>query len=244
MKERGEIKMRGEIINEAKKFLTEYLEGKICDYEIKHPWRRDSHFIMLHSLRVHSYTLKIIKNEFYEISEEDKLIIEIAAILHDIGKVEIKKGHAKRSSEIVSRWLNNNVHIVNKVKNVKKLLEIIEVHSAKDTKENDVCCAILKDADTLDEIGILSIFMSANQVDIHSPFFFNELLERLKSFEVGYCEGKMLKLNTAYGRKLLKDKMKFIEMFNSQLALELEGTSEVYELDEDDSCEILKSYSN
>lgn len=35
----------------------------------------------------------------------------------------------------------------------------------------------------------------------------------------------MLKLNTNYGRKLLEDKRSFIEMFNSQLALELEGTS-------------------
>jgi uncharacterized protein len=220
--------MRAEIIHEAKNFLTEYLEGKTCNYEIIHPWRKDSEFILLHSLRVHSYALKIIENEFYEIAEEDKLIIEIAAILHDIGKVEAKKDHAKRSSEIVSGWLNSNIYIDSKVINVKKLLGIIETHSDKDAKDEDICSCILKDADTLDEIGALSIFMSANQVDRNSPFFFNELLERLESFEINFCNRKMLKLKTNYGKKLLNDKRAFIERFNSQLDLEIEGTSEIF----------------
>ena len=222
--------MGAEIINEAKKYLIEYLEGKTCDYEVTHPWRKDSQFTILHSLRVHSYALKIIKNEFCGIAEEDKLIIEMAAMLHDIGKIEVREGHAKHSSEIVGRWLNSNVNISSRVKNVEKLLRIIEIHSDKDSKEDDICSSILKDADTLDEIGALSIFMSSNQVDRHSPFFFNELLERTKNFEINYCNRQMLKLNTAYGRKILKDKIEFIEMFNSQLALELEGTSEIYEL--------------
>lgn len=221
--------MRDEIIKEARKYLTEYLQGKTCDYEIKHPWRKNSQFIILHSLRVHSYVLKIIENEFSQIGEEDKLIIEMAAVLHDIGKIEAKQGHGKRSAEIVSSWLNSNAHITRNVKNTEKLLKIIETHSDKDAKDGDICSSILKDADTLDEIGALSIFMSANQVDKHSPFFFNELLERLESFEIDYCNRQMLKLNTNYGKKLLEDKMEFIEMFNSQLALELEGTSEVYE---------------
>jgi hypothetical protein len=68
----GSRKMRVEIINATKEFLTEYLQGKTCNYEIKHPWRKDSEFILLHSLRGHSYALKIIENEFYEIAEEDK----------------------------------------------------------------------------------------------------------------------------------------------------------------------------
>jgi uncharacterized protein len=222
--------MRIEIINEAKRFLTEYLQGKTCDYEITHPWRKDVQFIILHSLRVHSYTLKIMGNEFCGITEEDRMIIEMSAILHDIGKAEVREGHAKYSSEIVGRWLNSNVHIVSKVKNVEKLLRIIETHSDKDSKEDDICSSILKDADTLDEIGALSIFMASNQIDRHSPFFFNELLERTKNFEINYCNRQMLKLNTTYGRKLLEGKRSFIEMFNSQLALELEGTSEIYEL--------------
>jgi len=222
--------MNAEIINEAKKYLIEYLEGKTCDYEITHPWRKDSQFIILHSLRVHSYALKIIENEFCGMSEEDKLIIEMAAILHDIGKPEVSEGHAKRSTEIVGRWVSSNVHIASKIKNVEKLHRIIEIHSDKDSKEDDICSSILKDADTLDEIGALSIFMSSNQVDKHSPFFFNKLLDRLESFEISYCNRQMLKLNTNYGRKLLEDKRSFIEMFNSQLALELEGTSEIYEL--------------
>lgn len=216
------------MIEEAKKFLATYLEGKICDYEITHPWRKDSKFIILHSLRVHSYATKIIENEFCSISDDDRNIIEIAAILHDIGKIESSEEHAKCSGGIVRQWLYNNVNIAKTIKDTDKLIKVIETHSDKESKEEDLCSKIIKDADILDEIGALSIFMAANRVDKHSPFFFNDLLERLSTFEMEFCERKMHQLNTTYGKKLLKDKMDFIEKFSEQLSSELDGTHDSY----------------
>ena len=217
-----------EHIEEAKEFLLSYLKGRVCEYEIIHPWRRDSNFIVLHSLRVYGYAMKISETMKDELTEEELFIIQIAAILHDIGKIEEPKKHGKRSAEIVSEWLNNNIEIKRNIKNEDRFLSIIENHSNKDGEENDICAAILKDADTLDEIGALSIFMASSWIDRHSPFFFNDLLHRIEAYEFNYCDKQMKRLNTSYGKKLLEDKVQFIKGFSNQLSLEIEGTEELY----------------
>lgn len=216
------------IIEEAKKYLIKNLQGKKCGYEVLHPWRTDSKFIILHSLRVHAYSIKIIENEFFDISYDDRIIIEMAAILHDIGKIESLEEHAMYSAKIVRQWMDNNADIAKAINDVDRLIKVIETHSDKDNRDDDLCCKIIKDADTLDEIGALSIFMTSNRVDRQSPFFFNDLLERLSTNEIEFCKRKMNQLNTDYGKKLLKDKMEFIEKFNEELSLELDGTHDIY----------------
>jgi len=226
----GEFKMIINIMEEAKNFLLSYLEGKECEYETTHPWRRDSKFIILHCLRVQACALEITKNQEELVSEEEKKLIELAAILHDIGKADNCEEHAVCSAGIVKAWLSENIHLANEIKDANRLVRIIEDHSNKDGYEKDICSAILKDADLLDEIGALSIFMASSWVDRQSPLFFNNLLERLETFEISYCEKQLKKLNTDYGRKVLKDKMDFIKRFNEQLALEIKGTEEAYDL--------------
>lgn len=222
--------MRLNIIDEAKKFLYSYLEGKECNYEILHPWRKDAKFIALHSLRVQAYANKIINNQSVPLKEEEKLIIQLAAVLHDIGKIKAKKGHAKISAEIVQLWIEENPRIASAITDKERLIRIIENHSDKETKDEDICSGILKDADLLDEIGVLSIYMSSNRLDNRSPFFFNSLLERVGQQEIEYCNQEFLRLNTVFGKKLMEDKIEFIKTFIDQLSLEIEGTEELYEL--------------
>jgi HD superfamily phosphodiesterase len=220
--------MEFSIVEEAKNYLMTYLNGKTCEYETLHPWRNNSKYIILHSLRVHAYVVKIIENEFCSISDDDRTIIEVAAMLHDIGKIEILEGHARNSAKIVRQWLDNNADIAKRIKNTDRLIKVIETHSDKEGVEEDLCSKIIKDADILDEIGALSIFMASNRVDRQSPFFFNDLLERLSTFEIEFCNKKMYQLNTEYGKKLLMDKMEFINKFNEELAFELDGTNDIY----------------
>lgn len=75
-----------------------------------------------------------------------------------------------------------------------------------------------------------SLFMASSWVDRQSPFFYNHLLERIETYEIGYCERHLKKVHTAYGRKILNDKLEFIKKFNAQLALEIRGTEEAYDL--------------
>ena len=100
------------IVEEARKFLISYISDKSCSYETIHTWRKDSTFIILHSLRVYSYAMKIIETEKSKLTSSDILLIQVSAILHDIGKCNGKEDHAIKSAEIVDNWLNENPQIV------------------------------------------------------------------------------------------------------------------------------------
>jgi uncharacterized protein len=220
--------MTKDILEESKEFLKTYTDGKVNEYETVHPWRKDSEHVLMHSLRVHSLALKILENERSRLSEDDAVLIQVAAILHDIGKYERKENHAEKSAEIVSEWLSKNPHLTEQIHSVDKLIAIIEDHSNKKVPEEDLSYAILKDADILDEIGVLSIFMASNWIDRSNPFFFNELHGRLKTFELSYCDKQMKRLNTDSAKGILQEKIDFINAFIQQLGSELNGTEELY----------------
>lgn len=219
-----------DIIEASKQFLSSYLQGKSCEYEINHPWRKDSTSVILHSLRVLSYVTDILQDEKVNLSTTDILIIQVSAILHDIGKCDVIENHANQSVKIIDKWLKENPNISSRIHDTEKLLRIIGIHSDKDKPENDLCSAILKDADILDEIGVLSIFMASNRIYRYSPFFFNELCDRLQVYEINYCDNQMSKLHTLRAKKILQDKIEFIKSFIKQLNSELEGTEELYRI--------------
>lgn len=217
--------MNLDVIRESKKFFVSYLKGKECGYETHYPWRKRWEFIVYHSLRVESYAIKILNGENHNLSDEEIELIRLSAILHDIGRINERDQHARISREIVEAWLKNNQRISSQIHNVDKLLYMIETHSDKDSKEEDFSIKVLRDADILDEIGVLSIFMASKRVDQSSPFFFNKLLERVKGFEINFCNQKMSMLNTITAKEVLRKKMDFINLFSDQLEDELEANN-------------------
>lgn len=62
------------------------------------------------------------------------------------------------------------------------------------------------------------------------PFFFNQLLERVRNFEIDFCNRKMLKLKTSTAKKILKKKKDFIVLFTNQLEDELDGGEAILDL--------------
>ncbi|QIB26466.1 HD domain-containing protein [Caloranaerobacter azorensis] len=222
--------MESYVLSEARKFLITYLKGKKYTNETNYPWRKDWEFVVYHSFRVESYVMKILKGEKQKISSEEVELLRIAAILHDIGRFDDRQQHAKVGAEIVKGWLDENYKISSQIKDVEKLLYMIETHSDKEKYEDDFCCKVLKDADILDEIGVLSIFMAANRVDNNSPFFFDQLLDRVRKFEIDFCDRKMLKLKTSTAKEILKKKKDFIISFTNQLEDELDGGEDILDL--------------
>lgn len=222
--------MINNLVDEARRFLLSYLENKSIDYEVFHPWRRDSKFVILHSFRVEAYALNIMDNEKGKLSEDEKTIVQVAAILHDIGRIDQRENHAEIGKNIVEEWLRENPLILPQEEYRQSLLKLIQLHSDKEKKDTDFACWVLQDADILDEIGVLSIFMASNWVDENSSLFFNELLDRIETYEVSFCEKQMLKLKTDSAKKILEEKAEFIKLFNKQLDKELEGTHEYYNL--------------
>jgi HD superfamily phosphodiesterase len=216
--------MKLDLVNLAKEFLIEHLKGKTVDYEIIHPWRKDASSVIMHSLRVHSIVVKIAESEKEKLSQQERILLEVASILHDIGKVAVRVGHAEKSGEIVEQWLRDNDDISVELGDVDRLISVIKNHSNKEEKDDDLCSTILKDADILDEIGALSIFMASNRIDRQSPYFFNELLHRIEKYEVDFCHKQMELLHTELSKTLLREKLSFIEAFIVQLKSELSGT--------------------
>lgn len=62
------------------------------------------------------------------------------------------------------------------------------------------------------------------------PFFFNQLLERVRNFEIDFCNRKMLKLKTSTAKEILKKKKDFIVLFTNQLEDELDGGEAILDL--------------
>ena len=219
-----------DILHEARNFLVASLRGKQLQRETVHPWRKEWEYTVCHSLRVENYVVEILKRGQYHFTETEKTLLRLAAILHDIGRLERKEDHAKFGAEIAGRWLSTNSQNKLSKEQTEKVVQLIAGHSEKGQVESDISHAVLKDADTLDEIGAISIFMSSNWIDRQSPYFLHNLLQRLQEFEIPFCEEKMAILNTQAAREILMEKEAFIAAFINQLSNELASDSQIERL--------------
>lgn len=212
------------ILKEGKKFLVNYLKGRTINYEVKHPWRKNWEFVVLHSLRVEGYVKKILAGETKALTQEDVLTTRLAAILHDIGRIHEREGHAVIGRDIVHSWLKENPIIYNQVKDPDRLLYLIERHSNKEDGDADYCLNILRDADVLDEIGVMSVFMASSWIDRSNPYFFNHLSDRVDKYEISFCDKGFKLLKTETAKRILREKREFLETLDKQLKDELYGT--------------------
>jgi HD superfamily phosphodiesterase len=215
------------VLDDARTFLVNSLKGKHSRIETMHPWRKDWEFGVLHSLRVESYALKILAREDHSLSDHEIILLRLVAILHDIAGFDQRENHAELGAEIVKAWLHDHPSHDLKRVDIETVLEMIADHSNKGIREENYSKAVLKDADTLDEIGAMSIFMTSNWVDPGSPFFFYELRQRLIDFEIPYCDKKLSILNTAGAKDILREKKVFMENFIAQLTDELEADAHI-----------------
>ena len=212
------------ILYEAKKFLVTYLKDKHIDYEGNHPWRNSWEFIVLHSLRVDGYVQKILDCESHNLSYDEVLLTRLAAILHDIGRIYKREGHALLGRDIILNWIGGNIPLARSIGDTNKLLYLIERHSNKEDDEVDYCLQVLRDADVLDEIGVMSIFMASNWIERSNPYYFELLLDRVENLEIDFCDNGFKLLKTESAKLILSEKRKFLTLFTDQLKDELCGT--------------------
>ncbi len=214
--------MPTDILEEARLFLLHSLQGRQNQIESRHPWRRGWEFAVLHSLRVETYVTRILGLDQHALSEKEVTLLRLAAILHDINRLEKREEHAGLGAETAKGWLLDSSSTRLSDPDVDRVVEMIADHSNKASPEPDYSKAVLKDADTLDEIGMMSIFMASNWVDMQSPFFFQDLRKRLLDVEIPYCEKKLAILNTVGAKRILQEKKSFLESFITQIDDELQ----------------------
>jgi HD superfamily phosphodiesterase len=212
-----------DIFSLYRKFLELYLRNKSIDYEVVHPWRKNWQFIVLHSLRVEEYAMQIIKVDFSNLSFNKIRNIKIASIFHDIGRIHNKENHASIGKGIIKEWFESNTNDLEK-DDINEILFLIENHSNKENKTNNLSLSILQDADILDEIGVMSLFMASNWIDKEDPFFFNLLSRRFEQKEIDFCEKGFSLLKTKEAKKILNEKKEFILLLNEQIKKEIKGT--------------------
>jgi HD superfamily phosphodiesterase len=216
-----------QVFDETRQFLIECLRGKENRRETLHPWRKSWEFTVQHSLRVEALTMQILAAQTPPLPEDEMITLRLAALLHDVARLDGVSSHAQRAAEIVAAWLDARPDLAAHIPDRAKLFSLIAHHSEKNIPGPDLAHAILKDADTLDEIGAVSILMCANWLDRTSPDFLSDLLERLRIAEIPFCERTFSQLNTPAAKSILRQRQEFVEGFISQLGYELSGIREV-----------------
>ena len=105
-----------------------------------------------HVDRVRNWALRIAEDEGYE----DKDVVEVTALLHDIGLAHTEKRskHAEVGAEVAVKYLRENRFFSEET--VEEIVNAIRYHSSREDGGGKLV-AILKDADTLDALGAVGI---------------------------------------------------------------------------------------
>jgi len=197
----------------------------------------DSSHDFYHMKRTYTLALNIQKQE-----GGDKLIIGVAALLHDIhriiGRQTGKFCSPKDSLKEVGKILNK-LNLKDEQK--KRILHCIEFHEEYDFSKNgkttnDLETLILQDADNLDAIGAIGIIRNAIFVGaINGVMWDPKKTNYRKTFDedkndvtmVDHFYNKLLRLkdnmNTKTAKKIAIKRHKFMEKFLERFFSEWEG---------------------
>jgi len=91
------------------------------------------------------------------------LILQISALLHDIGRIKEKdsssgKNHAELSAEIAREFLSSYQEVLSK-KEIEEIIHCIRAHSfSNDVNPRTLEAKILSDADKLDAMGAIGLY--------------------------------------------------------------------------------------
>jgi len=140
--------------------------------------------------------------------------LQLAAILHDVGKVYSYKNHASIGAEMVLKEYENKIDKTT----LNYVVTLVREHSNK--TGTTLAQMVLDDADLLDETGAMGILMQISNVSKSDELFYDKVRQSLNR-EQRYQEKIYKQLRTKTGKILMKDKMKLLQAFNYQLEKEL-----------------------
>jgi uncharacterized protein len=172
--------------------------------------------------------LERVRNNAFQIMEAeetgDPVIVEIAALLHDIGDSKFKEKGIDNTEEVLHRFLTGlelDERIIEKVIFINRNLSFSK---GKRPEEISVEFMIVQDADRLDAIGAIGIARAFN----YGGFVNNPIFDPLgaEHSTIGHFYDKLLKLkdlmNTETGRRIADDRHRFLELYLKQFYHEWE----------------------
>ena len=102
-----------ELLEKTDRYISKLFDNELPKTCIYHNY--------VHTKRVFKSTQEIIDNSEENLKDEEKLILQLAALLHDIGYVDGTNDHELRSAEMAEVFLKEQAveqHIIDQVKNV------------------------------------------------------------------------------------------------------------------------------
>lgn len=172
---------------------------------------KDLHHGFEHSQRVRNYALHLAKNQ-----KADKLVIEISAYLHDIGRgLEKEEYHTQTSAKLAKTFLSTQNLPKEKI---HKIIHCIETHSRKKLYRKSpqtIEAKILYDADGLEMIGAVGLLRIALSAQVQNKDW-NHVLKKAK-WRLQIQDDFL----TQTAKRIAKQRQKLLKIFIQQLMLEL-----------------------
>jgi len=190
-----------ELINKTIELVKEKLEGT----ESGHDW--------FHIERVWKLSLKIQEKE-----GGDKLVIELAALLHDIADPKFHNGDETLASKIVNEFLTEQKVDSEIIEKVLFIIENMSFKNRNDAPENlPLELKIVQDADRLDAIGAIGIARTFNFGGYKNNLMYHPDIEpRLNQTKDEYKKSNGTTINHFYEKLLLLK-----DLLNTETAKEI-----------------------
>lgn len=218
---------KNQIIEKTEKFVGNFF--KIED--TGHDW--------WHTHRVRNLALKIAAEE-----KADIFIVEMSALLHDVGDYKFFGGDEKRGREVVARYLYSlplDSFLIQKISDITDNISFMKTLSQKDNseaKEASLEFKVVSDADRLDAIGAIGIARVFTYGGYYrrpiydpaippNPHMSRDEYKTTEGPSINHFYEKLLKLKdmmyTTYGKKLAQGRHDFIEEFLNRFYQEWKG---------------------
>jgi uncharacterized protein len=212
-----------QVIEKAQKYVRSILEGEGSG----HDW--------WHIKRVYDLA-NTIANHYPDVN---LLVVQLGALLHDIGDHKFYDGDHTVGPKMVRSWLQD--HAVNE-ETIQEVVQIVKEISYKGagvaTPMSSLEGEIVQDADRLDAIGAIGIartfaYGGNKNREMHNPEVHAELhgdFEAYKSTKgptINHFYEKLLllkdRMNTEWGKKLAIHRHKYMEEFLQEFFEEWDG---------------------
>lgn len=218
-----------ELIEETVAFVKKTLQGA----EGGHDW--------FHTYRVYSNAKHIAANE-----SVDELVVGLGALLHDIADAKFHDGDETVGPRVASEFLKSlnveegtSTHVIKIIENISFKSSLMDEKSCSE-KFNSKELQVVQDADRLDAIGAIGIARAFNYGGfkhraLHNPDIAPNLnmtkteYKRSTAPTINHFYEKLLllkdKMNTPTGKKLAKERHRYMLKFLEQFHREWEGKS-------------------
>lgn len=177
---------------------------------------REKGFIYYHGQRVANIAIELRKLILPDNQEHDQELL-VAAYFHDIAKgIE---PHSQYGAILVAEILKDHCN----TQELSFITELVRYHQIRDkTKNYHDFIKILQDADVLDHVGVVEIWMNF-QYNAHTGGTLDDALSYYKGEYVDLAKSMRNVLNYSVSQDIFDEKQQFLSDFIARLAVEAKG---------------------